>query len=69
MFFYVVVFFISKFGHPAQAIYIAQVEPLLAQLTLLRESSPVEAKEENIFFGFTALQTGQFNSEPSAPMG
>ena len=46
----------------------AQVDPLVEQLTLLRESPPVDAKAENIFSGFGVLQTGQFSSEPSAPI-
>jgi len=48
----------------------AHVEPLGEQFEkpLEPESPPVEAKAEKIFSGFGALQTGQFNSEPSAPM-
>jgi hypothetical protein len=50
--------------------YIAQVDPLVEQFVkpLEVELPPVDAKAENIFSGFGALQTGQFNSEPSAPM-
>lgn len=45
-----------------------QVSLPVAQLALLRDSLPVEAKAENIFSGFGALQTGQLSSEPSAPI-
>jgi len=57
-------------GHPAQLNYMAHVEPLGEQLVKLLEpeSPPVEAKAENIFSGFGALHSGQFKSEPSAPM-
>ena len=48
----------------------AHVEPLGEQFAKLLEpeSPPVEAKAENIFSGFGVLHSGQFNSEPSAPM-
>jgi len=57
-------------GHPAQLNYMAQVEPPGEQLAkpLEPELPPVEAKAENIFSGFGALHSGQFKSEPSAPM-
>ena len=56
--------------YPVLLNYMAHVEPLGEQFAKLLEPEfpPVEAKAENIFSGFGVLHSGQFNSEPSAPM-
>ena len=57
-------------GHPVQLNYIVHVDPLVEQFAKLMEVELplVEAKAENIFSGFGVLHSGQFKSEPSAPM-